>query len=223
MTGIASRVMSKLRQSERTELSDHRMIDTAIELIVKHGISKLRLTEVGLRAGYSRGLAAMRFGTMHGLLRRVAEHLGKRWSEALNEELRGKQGLAAVYAAIDTQERWLTQSQRDILGQYLIFFHSMDPGTTERLHAFKVIVAQRRDLGQWICDAIAAGEAHAEVDCEAEATAILSSMIGIVFQVLIDPGSSAERLCGKLKVDICRRLAIAPTCRRKGARVAAPG
>jgi AcrR family transcriptional regulator len=67
--------MRKLRQSERSDLSDKRMVETAVALMLQRGISGLRLTEVGLRAGYSRGLAAMRFGTMGGLLRRVAEHL----------------------------------------------------------------------------------------------------------------------------------------------------
>jgi AcrR family transcriptional regulator len=203
----------KLRQSERTELSDQRMINKAIEMLLQHGMSGLRLTHVGVRAGYSRGLAAMRFGSRQGLLRRVAKHLGQRWIETLTEALRDKSGLAAIYAAIDTQEHWLTVSPRTILGQYLIFFHSMDPGAAGRLNAARVVVAQRRDLSRWIREAVAAGEVPADTDPEAEAGSILSSMIGIIFQALMDPEVSASTLCRRLKSEIAARLAVSPARR----------
>jgi AcrR family transcriptional regulator len=209
--------VSKLSQSERTALSDKRMIDTAVRIILERGIGGLRLTQVGLKAGYSRGLAAMRFGTMGGLLRRVAEQLGQRWIDSLNKALIGKRGLGAIYAAIDTQESWLTKSSQVILGQYLIFFHSLDPGSAERLNAVRVVVAQRRDLSRWIRDAMAAGQVDVEVDPEAEAASILSSMIGIIFQALMDPNVSARKLCVKLKIDIAARLALPQRTRAKSA------
>ena len=50
----------RLTQAERTALSDTRMVETAIDLIVQHGIEGMTLKEVGEAAGYSRGLAGYR-------------------------------------------------------------------------------------------------------------------------------------------------------------------
>ena len=50
-------------QAERTEISDNRMLEAAVELIVDRGPAATSLKEVGLKAGYSRGLAGQRFGS----------------------------------------------------------------------------------------------------------------------------------------------------------------
>lgn len=198
--------MRKMRQVERTELSDRRMMEAAIQIMLREGISGLRLTEVGLRAGYSRGLATMRFGTMGRLLRRVAEFLGGRWIRAVTEAVGTKRGLQAIYAAIDTQRHFLAPPAEAVRVQYLILFHSLDPGASEKLNASRVLAAQRRDLARWIREAVKAGEAPADVDPDMEAASILSEMIGTIFQSLMDPQVSASLLCRKLKAEIGLRL-----------------
>ena len=69
----------RLTQEERTDLSGRRMIECAVELIVERGVTGTKLTDVGLRAGYSRGLAAMRFGTKAALLGHVVRHVTSNW------------------------------------------------------------------------------------------------------------------------------------------------
>lgn len=199
--------MRKLRQTERTELSDKLMVEAAISLMLKRGISNLRLTEVGLRAGYSRGLAAMRFGTRGNLLRRAAETLGERWIEAVGEAVGDKRGLAAIYAAIDTHERFLAPPASAVRVQYLILFNSLDPGASDRLNAARVLVAQRRDLARWVGEAVKAGEVPADVNPDSEAASILSSLTGITFQSLMDAKVSPKKMCSKLKEEVRARLA----------------
>lgn len=199
--------MRKMRQVERTDRSDQLMVDAAIALMLERGISGLRLSDVGLRAGYSRGLAAMRFGTQGKLLRRVAERLGERWIGAVTEAVGQKRGLAAIYAAIDTEERFLTPPAAGIRVQYLILFNSLDPGAPDRLNAARVMVAQRRDLARWLRDAVEAGEVRADLDPEAEAQSILGALIGIIFQSLLGPDVSPSEMCAKLKAEIGSRLA----------------
>lgn len=198
--------MRKMRQAERTGLSDQRMVEAAIAIMLQSGISGLRLTEVGLQAGYSRGLATMRFGTQGRLLRRVAERLGNRWIQSVTEAVGNKHGLEAIYAAIDTQERFLAPPADAVRVQYLILFNSLDPGASDRLNAGRVLAAQRRDLARWIREAVAAGEASARTDADVEAASILSAMIGTIFQTLMDPKLSHTVLCRKLKAEIAARL-----------------
>lgn len=206
------RSKGKLRQAERSELSEKRMVETAVDIMLQRGISGLRLTDVGLQAGYSRGLAAMRFGTTGGLLRRVAEHLGRQWRELLNKTVAGKTGLAAIYGAIDAQELYFAPPVSRVRVQYLILFHSIDPGVAERLNASRLMAAQRRDVAHWLREEIKCGQVNDSADPEAEAASIVGSMAGIIFHSLIDPAVSMHELSTKLKAEIAARLgAVAPT------------
>lgn len=202
--------MRKLRQSERSDLSDKRMVETAIAIMLQRGISGLRLTDVGLQAGYSRGLAAMRFGTMGGLLRRVAEHLGQQWLTLLSKTVGDKSGLAAIYGAIDAQELYFAPPVSHVRVQYLILFHSLDPGTAERLNSPRLMAAQRRDVAHWLREAIKSGEAQEHIDPESEAESIVGAMAGIIFQSLIDQGLSVRKLSAKLKAEIAARISTRP-------------
>ena len=56
-----------LTQDERAARSDARMGDAAVSLICERGAAGTTLTDVGMRAGYSRGLASARFGSKAGL------------------------------------------------------------------------------------------------------------------------------------------------------------
>ncbi len=198
--------MRRLNQAERVELSDRRMIKTAIRLIVSQGINGMKLTDVGLRSGYSRGLAAMRFGTKAGLLSRVARHAFSGWITRITNATAGKAGLDAVFAAIDTQSQWVAEEPEEMRTLYLIFFHSIDPSAEYHLDVARRLAAQRRDLARWILEARNRGEVDPQSNPNEEAEQILSGMLGIVYQSLMDRALPAQRLHAKLKADLRRRL-----------------
>jgi AcrR family transcriptional regulator len=203
----------RLNQAERVELSDRRMIKTAIRLIVSQGINGMKLTDVGLRSGYSRGLAAMRFGTRAGLLSRVARHALSGWIARVTAATGAKMGLEAVFVAIDTQSQWVAEEPEEMRALYLIFFHSIDPSAEYHLDVARTLTAQRRDLARWILEARNAGEIDPQADPGEEAEQILSGMLGIVYQSLMDRELPAQRLHAKLKADLRRRLLLAPESR----------
>jgi AcrR family transcriptional regulator len=189
----------RLTQEERTDLSDRRMLDCAVRLIVERGISGTKLTDVGLEAGYSRGLAAMRFGTKAGLLRRVARHVTANWVTHLRMAVGQKTGLAAVLAAIDAQERAIVATPAEMRALYAIFFQSSDPSAEYRVDVARALTAQRRDLANWFREARDAGETQSSVDPLRIAGQVLSSMIGIVYQWVMDPAASVPELHRDLK------------------------
>jgi AcrR family transcriptional regulator len=195
------------------ELSDRRMIKTAIQLIVSEGINGMKLTDVGLRSGYSRGLAAMRFGTKAGLLSRVARHALSGWVKRVTDATGEKMGLDAVFAAIDTQSQWVAEEPEEMRALYLIFFNSIDPSSEYHPDVARTLTAQRRDLTRWILEARNGGEIDAQVDPSEEAEQILSGMLGIVYQTLMDRKLPAQRLHAKLKADLRGRLLRAPESR----------
>jgi AcrR family transcriptional regulator len=189
----------RLTQEERTDLSDRRMLECAVQLIVERGISGTKLTDVGLRAGYSRGLAAMRFGTKAGLLSRVARHVTANWLNHLKSSVGHKTGLAAVLAAIDAQEKAMAETPAEMRTMYAIFFHSSDASAEYHMDVARTLTAQRRDLANWLREARDAGEIQSRLDPARIAAQVLNSMIGIIYQWVMDPSAPAAEMCRDLK------------------------
>jgi AcrR family transcriptional regulator len=189
----------RLTQEERTDLSGRRMIECAVELVVERGVTGTKLTDVGLRAGYSRGLAAMRFGTKAGLLGHVARHVTSNWITHLRLAVGPKTGLAAVLAAIDAQEEAIVETPAEMRALYAIFFQSSDPSAEYRVDVARTLTAQRRDLANWLREARDAAEIPSDVDPARIAGQVLSSMIGIVYQWIMDPAASVSELHRDLK------------------------
>jgi hypothetical protein len=101
---------------------------------------------------------------------------------------------------------------------YLIFFHSIDPSAEYHLDVGRTLAAQRRDLARWILEARNQGEVGTQIDPGEEAEQILSGMLGIVYQSLMDRELPARRLHAKFKADLRGRLLKAPD--RRSRRVA---
>jgi AcrR family transcriptional regulator len=195
----------RLTQEERTDLSDRRMIEWAVQLIVERGISGTKLTDVGLRAGYSRGLAAMRFGTKAGLLSRVARHVTSSWVTGMRMAVGQQTGLAAVLGVIDAQERAIVETPAEMRALYAIFFQSSDPSAEYRVDVARSLTAQRRDLANWLREARDAGEIPPNADPARVAGQVLSSMIGVVYQWIMDPTAPMSELHRDLREFLGKR------------------
>ena len=94
-------------QLERTALSDARMADAAVKLICERGAAETTLKDVGLLAGYSRGLASYRFGTKAGLWSFLVRTIGEEWLAELEQSVADTTGLDTIHAAIDAHCRFL--------------------------------------------------------------------------------------------------------------------
>jgi AcrR family transcriptional regulator len=183
-----------ITQAARAELSDSRMLESAMELIVERGVTGTNLTEVGLRAGYSRGLATMRFRTKEGLLRRIVRQGRMNWGRRLAAAVGDKTGLGAVHAAINAQEHALQESALEMRAIYVICFQSSDPGAEYHADVAHMLAVQRRDLTNWLRMAHAAGEIQRHADPVRVADQVLSAMLGTVYQWILDPTTSASEL-----------------------------
>jgi AcrR family transcriptional regulator len=194
------------------------MIECAVRLIVERGISGTKLTDVGLQAGYSRGLAAMRFRTKAGLLSRVARHVTSNWISHLQSSVGHKAGLAAVLAAIDAQERAIVETPAEMRALYAIFFHSSDPSAEYRIDVARTVSAQRRDLTNWMREARDTREVPSLVDPARMAGQLLSAMIGSVYQWVMDPAAPVADLHRDLKALLTERYDFRPARHRRSSR-----
>ena len=152
-TNVTNETISKdarLTQAERTEISDQRMFDTAVSLINERGPAATRLSDVGVLAGYSRGLASHRFGSKDSLFNFVVLRVGDIWLEQLKHATRNQSGFAAIEKAVDQHYQFCLDAPAHLRAFYTLWFESVNAeselsNTIQKIH-------QRRfqDVVNWV-------------------------------------------------------------------------
>ena len=189
------------RQAERTALSDARMLESAVKLIVQRGTQRTTLKEVGESAGYSRGLAGYRFGSKGGLFSFVVKSIGEEWLRELTRVTRNKSGLEALEAATDAHYHFCVEAPDHVRAFYILWFESIGPESEYKDVIAAIHRRRQRDVKQWIGAGVAAGQLHPGVDAGSVAAQFCASIIGIVYQWLVSPDGlgEIESMYGNLK------------------------
>ncbi|NNF15773.1 MAG: TetR/AcrR family transcriptional regulator [Gammaproteobacteria bacterium] len=177
--------------AERTDRSDRRMLDAAVELIVAHGPEKTTLKDVGERAGYSRGLAGYRFGSKQGLFEFVVRSVGEQWLQQLTAATAGKTGLAAMHAAIHTHYRFLLADGQHMRAFYILWFSSAGPESDTKNIVLGIDARRRDDVATWVNAANRTRAADQQLDAHAIAGQFGASIIGIAYHWLAHPDDHA--------------------------------
>ena len=168
------------------------MLETAIDLIVRHGVQGTTLKEVGEAAGYSRSLAGYRFGSKEGLVNHVVRSIGDEWLTALKQVTRGKVGLEAICAATDAHYRFCLDAPNHVLAFYLLWFESVRPDSTCKEIMSGIARRRQRDVAAWIREGIVQGTVGPCVDPDTIAGQFCSALIGIVYHWLVKPDAMDE-------------------------------
>ncbi len=174
-------------QTERTALSDARMLDAAVQLIVEYGTENTTLKEVGECAGYSRGLAGYRFGNKANLFSFIIRSVGEEWLRELGQAVENKVGLDAILAATDAHYHFVLEAADKIRAFYILWFNSIGPNLE-----FKQVIAhiherRQKDVETWIRRGITAGKVREDIDVREIADQFCAAIIGIVYQWLVAP------------------------------------
>ena len=173
--------------AERTALSDARMLDAAVSLIVTRGAAGTTLKEVGELAGYSRGLASVRFGNKAALFAFIVRSVGEEWLATLREAVRDQVGLPAILSATDAHYCFVRDGAERIRAFYSLWFDSIGPDADFKLTIANVHERRQRDIEAWIRSGIAQGSVPSEVPVNAVAQQFCAAIIGIVYQWLVRP------------------------------------
>ncbi len=178
--------------AERTELSDSRMFDACIKLVVEQGTEKTTLKAVGEMAGYSRGLAGARFKSKAGLFCFVIKRVAEYWRDAMESLTSDKIGYNAISAAVDAHYQFCKKTPDPVRALYILWFESV--GLDSEIRDIVQTIHKRRlnDVMGWIERGIEAGELSKEIDVRAVASQFLISMFGIIYQWLTNPGQEDE-------------------------------
>lgn len=179
----------RMTQAERTALSDARMYEAAMELIVERGTHNTTLKDVGERAGYSRGLASNRFGSKEALFSQMVREFNRKWASGLREFVKERTGLAAFMSAFDAVEYFLMNHTTEMQALYILWFESMSSHTVVRRRLAANHAAYRRDSERWVREGIQQGAIRPSIDPSCFAVEFAALIFGLVYQWLVDPAS----------------------------------
>ncbi len=202
----ASPPPARRRQADRVALSDRRLMDAAIELIVKVGINGTTLQAVGELAGYSRGLATHRFGSKAGLFGKVLQEASVDWLDRVQVAVGERVGVDALMAATDAAEVFIRERPEEVRAMYLLWFLSIDPSADYKSNIAIVHKAQRRDVAQWVKAGQTAGTVDPDLDPMRVAEQYAASMAGIIYQWLANSKMPLSSMFKQLKADLKIRL-----------------
>ena len=187
MTARISPESGPRTQAQRTALSDARMLDAAVGLIVEKGADGTTLKEVGEFAGYSRGLAGYRFGSKANLFSYIVRSVGEEWLRELGQAVENKVGIEAIIAAADAHYHFVLEAADRIRAFYILWFISIGPDVEFKQVIAHVHERRQKDVEAWIESGVAAGKVRKDIDVRAIADQFCAAIIGIVYQWLVAP------------------------------------
>jgi AcrR family transcriptional regulator len=178
-------------QLERTEASSRALLDAAAELIAESGIDALTLAAIGERAGYSRGLVTMRFGTKDGLIEALIDRIAFGWqTRTLPRMVESHNGLEGALRLVEGIWRQIRRDPAHIQVLYRLFFEAIgDSGDNAVLHR-KVTELHRLQHDALVASlrrGVEDGSVRAGVDVDLEADLVTASLRGIGYLWLLDP------------------------------------
>lgn len=207
---MASQVSAKdarLTQAERTEISDQRMFDAAVSLINERGPAATSLSDVGVSAGYSRGLASHRFGSKEKMFSFVVRRVGDIWLEQLKNATGGQVGFKAIEQAVDQHHQFCVDAPANLRAFYTLWFESVN-SKSELNDTINSIHKRRfQDVVNWVLNDPSIPE-PLKRDADVIASQFSASVIGIVYYWLgnFDKFNEIERLHDGLKQTMMRLL-----------------
>ncbi|MDP1840399.1 MAG: TetR family transcriptional regulator [Reyranella sp.] len=177
-------------QATRRRESDRRMLRAAARLFAERGVSGTSLADVGLAAGYSRGLPVERFGNKLGLITALLDSMDSWFQAHIVRILKDIRGMRAVRLRMEAHLASVKRDATATAALYSIYTESLFVMSELQPHVAAVIGRWREGLADSLREARRAGEIGKRVDCEGEARFLLGAMRGLVIQYLLDRSDS---------------------------------
>ncbi|MEC9431577.1 MAG: TetR family transcriptional regulator C-terminal domain-containing protein [Pseudomonadota bacterium] len=179
-------------KSRRRAESDRRMLRAAIALVGQHGSVNASLAQIGLDAGYSRGLPAQRYGTKLALLEAMIDAMEGWFDQLVAARTAGLHGAEALAARIRTQMEAVRTTPGAAIALYHLIVDSTGAAPELRPRIARLHAGYRRNIRGYLLEAQERGELREDVDLDQTVRTILATISGCCLQALID--NDTERL-----------------------------
>lgn len=193
-------------QRERRAETERRVLEAAVRLIAAGGSRSMSLAQVGVEAGYSRGIVTHTFGSKNELLRRVAEYA----QEVFAPPIDSRTGLDRVLTIVDTYLEYLVKHEPAGRAFLLLWVEAVafEPSLraifTERDEAF------RRTLAEHVSEGIRKGSVRPDVDPAAAAVMLVGQLRGIGLQLMLASDPAPYDLIRSEALEMVRRALAGP-------------
>ncbi len=193
-------------QATRRKESDRRMLRAAARLFAERGVSGTSLADVGLAAGYSRGLPVERFGTKLGLITALLDAMDAWFQAHTAQLLDGAKGMRAVELRMEAHLASVERDATSTAALYSIYTESLFAMSELQPHVVRVTGRWCEGLADNLREARRAGEIGRRVDCDGEARFLLAAMRGLVIQYLLDRSDADFARSKKILLSHLERL-----------------
>ncbi|MBN4055176.1 TetR/AcrR family transcriptional regulator [bacterium AH-315-K03] len=187
MTTAQPKKKNRLTQAERSAYSDNQMYDAAIKLILEHGPNKTTLTNIGIKAGYSRGLATYRYRSKDAFFSSLVEHLHQLWCKELDKSIQNTRGLQTVIEAVSALQKFVESNPEHLRAMFMLYYESIDHHSEMTQKLEEIHSNQRQQAAQWIKEAIEDDEASTTVSPKNFAELYCALIYGAIYQWLVNP------------------------------------
>lgn len=201
-------------QASRRSESDRRMLRAAARLIARRGVAGTSLADVGVAAGYSRGLPVERFGSKLGLIKMLLEATDSWFQAHLARTLEGASGLQALRLRIEAHLGSIERSRSATAALYSIYMESLCVMPELKPAVADFTNRWRLGLATHLREAQVAGHLDKDIDCAAEAGFMLAAMRGLMIQHLMDQESSDLMASKDILLSHLRERTTTPQARR---------
>jgi AcrR family transcriptional regulator len=211
MPADGSQSRPRRSQAERRDESERKLMRATIEVICEQGVRAATFEAIGTRAGYSRGLAALKYGSKLGMTEALIAHLHQRQNEALAAA--GVDTAPGLDAILGYVGHYIARLREEDEGRaYFMLLADAVADLSTLRHAFANSHERiERMLEAMIKRGQAEGTIRPEVDADAAALSIGSLLLGLSVQSLIDPAMDLAPISATSLSILRDGLAAAPS------------
>ncbi len=173
-------------KQQRRENSDRKMLRAAILLIGRKGTAGANLAQIGIDAGYSRGLPVQRFGTKLNLLKAVLEVIQERFMRQVEIRVGDKKGCEALVERIQLQLEAVRDMPETAVTLYQLIVDSTGSIPELKPHVTDLHRVYRDNLREYMAQAKEMGQLQTDVDIEQSVRAISGAISGMSIQAIVD-------------------------------------
>lgn len=191
-------------QVQRKEEAVRKILDAAIELIAQSGVKDVTMAEIGIHAGYSRGLPHQHFGSKENLINAVLHAIVEKFNQRRTNQKPVADGVESIKALLST---YLVRDTASWQASKAFIFLISDASLAESPHRDFINKLNKKNI-DFIAKHLSIARAGDTNDVSNHALAIilLSTMRGLALQALTDSAINFQDIIATLSLILDKLL-----------------
>ena len=194
-------------QVQRREEAVRKILDAAVELIAQRGVKDLTMAEIGIHAGYSRGLPHQHFGSKENLIHAVLQSIVGKFNERRKKQKLAADGVDSIKALFAT---YLDRDPSDWRSSKAFIMIISDASLNGSLHRNFINKLHKKNVEFLVKHLQIAREGatpNAAISDHTLAVILMSTMRGLALQALTDTSMNFKEVQSAMNAILDKMLA----------------